>query len=212
MRAKNSKKVAEKVEPSQWHKQRMTRQERLYRSMLAPASSELVKAQPDAARWFCLVVKDGAEIAVGKRLESGGVEALVPTETIERKSAKGERYNVERAIFTGYAFARFVPSYEAFSRLRRVQSVTDFLRVGERYHEVQDVDIGYYFTDIARMPKDKSIGDGSRVRIARGPFAGMKAVVLQVFKASSMDPRCRVWCEAYQREIANMPLAFLQKL
>ncbi|MBB4146037.1 transcription termination/antitermination protein NusG [Rhizobium rhizoryzae] len=211
MRAKNTK-TAETAVLSDWQKSRLTRQERMMRSMLAPASLDLVNRSPERARWFCLVVRDGSEIAVGKRLMEGGVDTLVPTETVERRTAKGVKYEVELAFFVGYVFARFIPSNDAFERLRKVKSVFDFLRFGERYHEVRDSDLGFYLGDIHRLPKDKTIGEKDKVQIIYGPFSGVKAVVLQVLKLKSRDPVCRVWSELYQREIKNVPLAFLQRL
>lgn len=211
MRARKVKAV-DGLEPSAWQQNRVTRQQRLLRSMLAPASQALVRARPDDARWFCLVVKDGCELPVSKHLEDGGVEVLVPTETVERKTAKGLRYDAERALYAGYAFVRLVPSSEAFDRLRKVKSVLDFLRFGERYHEVREADLAFYLCDVDRLPKDKTICDGTKVAIRFGPFSGLKAVVLQVVKPQSSNPYCRVWLDVYQREIKNLPLAFVEKL
>ena len=211
MRAKNTK-PAETPVMSDWQKNWLTRHERLMRSMLAPASSDLITANPSAARWYCLTVNDGREIALGKTLAGAGVEALVPTETIERKSSTGERYEVKRPMFAGYAFVRLIPSLLAFERLRSVESGIDFLRSGESYQEVADADMGRCFREIDRLSKDKSICDSSQVEVIYGPFTGMKAVVLQVIKPKSQDPKCRIWSDVYQREIANVPLAFLRKL
>ncbi|MBT9373195.1 transcription termination/antitermination NusG family protein [Rhizobium sp. CSW-27] len=204
----------EQGEPSQWQKARMTRQERMLRARLEPASAERVKRYPADARWFCLVVVEGGELSVGRRLEGGGVEVLVPTEKLERRNRKGKLYEVERASFTGYVFVRIVPSVSAFERLRGVKGVVDFLRAGEFYHTIRDQDLGFYVSKVhaERMPKDATIGDGSRVRIKFGPFAGLDAVVLQVTAPKSRDPHCRVWSETYQREIRNIPLAFLERL
>ena len=211
MRAKITK-PTETAVLSDWQKGRLTRHERLMRSKLAPASSDLIKANPSAARWYCLTVVDGREIALGKTLADAGVEALVPTEIIERISSKGQRYEVKRPMFAGYAFVRLIPSLLAFERLRSVESGIDFLRSGECYQEVADADMGRCFCEIDRLSKDKSICDSSQVEVIYGPFAGMKAIVIQVIKPRSQHPKCRVWSELYQREIANVPLAFLRKL
>lgn len=213
MRAKNSNAI-EKREPSQWHKQRMTRQERALKAKLEPASSRHVELSPAAAQWFCLVVVEGAELSVRNRLQSAGVDVLVPTETAERKDRKGNAYKVERACFVGYVFVRIVRSLLAFERLREVKGVLDFLRAGETYHVISNRDIGFCVpkAHAERIAKDKTIGDGMRVRIWAGPFAGLDAVVLQVINPKGRDPECRLYIESFKREIKRHPLAFLERL
>lgn len=213
-RVKISKQAVEKAEPSQWHKQRMTMQERLLKAKLEPASSVHVERMPADARWFCLVVVEGAELSVRNRLKSAGVEVLVPTEMEERRDRKGKPYKVERACFVGYVFVRIIRSLPAFERLREVKGVLDFLRAGETYHVIRDQDVGFYVSKAhgERLAKDKTIGDGTRVRIWAGPFAGMNAVVLQVINPKGRDPECRLWLETFQREIKRHPLAFLERL
>lgn len=204
---------AETTEPSLWQQNRMTRQQRLYRSMLTPASAELVERRPNEAKWFCLNVFDGSELTVERRLADGGVKVLVPTEKFEML-VKEKRVERERACFTGYVFVRIVPSALAFDRLRKVKAVIDFLHNGERYHEVPDHALGFYADklNIDRMKADKSIGDGCAVVIRFGPFAGLEGVVLQVAYPKSRTPFARVWSKLYGREIKNVPLAFMEKV
>ncbi|CDZ43232.1 Transcription antitermination protein NusG [Neorhizobium galegae bv. officinalis] len=215
---KNIKKRAgacdvEAVEPSNWQKTRITRQQRLYRAMLLPASAALVEQRPADAKWFCLNVFDGAELTVESRLVDGGVKALVPREKFD-KIVKGDKIEGERACFTGYVFIRIVPSALAFERLRRVKGVVDFLHNGERYHTVRDHDLGFYADklNIDRMKADKTIGDRCEVIIRFGPFAGLECVVLQVTKPKSREPLARVWSKLYGREMKNVPLAFMEKV
>jgi transcriptional antiterminator NusG len=224
---KNVKKRAgacevEAAEPSQWQRERVTRQQRLYRAKLAPASAELVNQRPDDARWYCLIVVDGSELSVDSRLSDAGVEALVPREkrSILRKQKKGEPgklIEVERACFEGYVFVRILPSPLAFMRLREVKGVLEFLRAGERYHVVRSRDLGFYrgaFTGLntERMKSDKTIGDGTKVLVKFGPFSGVEGVVLQVSKPASRDPVARIWSALYGKEIKNVPLAHLERL
>lgn len=203
----------EGVEPSKWQKTRITRQQRLYRAMLLPASAALVEQRPAEARWFCLNVYDGAEFTVESRLADGGVKVLVAREKFE-KIVKGEKIEGERACFTGYVFVRIVPSALAFERLRKVKGVVDFLHNGERYHTVRDHDLGFYADklNIDRMKADKTIGDGCEVVIRFGPFAGLDCVVLQVTDPKSRTPYARLWVKVYGREIKNVPLAFIEKV
>ncbi|MGI2036396.1 transcription termination/antitermination protein NusG [Rhizobium panacihumi] len=208
---------AEAAEPSQWERKRLMRHERFWRSKLVAASADLVKSTPNAARWFCMIVVDGAEMSVERRLIDGGVEVLVPKhkadKVIKGKAGKPDRkISIEKASFTGYVFVHIVPSPEAFTRLKTVKGVMDFLHCGEQYHVVPDGHLAFYLGEhVDRMKTDKSIGDGCSVHIHSGPFAGYDAVVLQVISPKSRSPEARVWAKSFAREI-KMPVAFLEKL
>lgn len=201
------------VEPSQWQRNRMTRQQRLYQAMLLPASSALVDSRPDDARWFCLQVRDGSEFTVESRLTDGGVRALVPREKYT-KDRKDGPIEAERACFEGYVFVNIVPSALAFERIKKVKAVVDFLHNGERYHIVRARDLGFYADklNIDRMKSDKTIGDGNKVRIVYGPFTGLEGVVLQVTAPKSRTPAVRVWITDFGKEVKNMPLAHVEKM
>lgn len=214
MRAKNLQQ--EQGEPSQWQKARMTRMQRLAKAQLQAASAGVVAQLPDRARWYCLALEGGREATVEHHLTQAGVENFLAK---ERWVAirKGQKIEGERPMMPGYILVRVVPSNEAFHGLRQQKFVRAFVGNDAGYHVVSDRDVAVIKGislggEINRMPVDRSIGEGSAVEIAHGPFAGFKAVVVQV--TSGRSPRARLWVEAFgsQREISSIPLALLKKL
>lgn len=203
------------VEPTEWQKRKMTREERLYSALLEPAKAKRF-ADREGGKWFCVSVKSGTEFALERKLSTAGVEAFVLRDK-EEIVKKGVKYFAETPVFRGYLFVRILPSPEAFHALKEVEEVRDFLGNGTRYTEIPDAHMVVFTTvskpvDVQRMPVDRSIGQGQRVRIIDGHFAGGTCIVLQV--KSGRNPRVRVYLEGYgefARDV-TLDLALLQKL
>lgn len=219
MTAKNTKvqaKPCEEKAVSEFSKRRMTRDERLYRALLEPASTSRFEKRPDWAHWYCVSVVGGTEFALEGKLSKAGVEVFVVRERGVVVN-KGRKIEFEKPMFKNYVFVRILPLADAFHALLTLSEVRGFLGDGTRYHVISNEHMSVFKGSfekkhVERMPVDRSIGQGQEVSIVHGPFAGFNCVVLQV--SMKRDARARVWIDAFGKpfEIESIPVAFLQKL
>lgn len=219
MTAKNTKVqagVCEEKAVSEFSKRRMTRNERLYRALLEPASAERFEKRPDWAHWYCVSVAGGADFAVESKLSKAGVEVFALREKFDVVKG-GKKISAERPIFKGYLFVRILPLAEAFQALKHLTEIRDFLGDGTQYIVIPNEHMEifqrtYEKIHVERMPVDKSIGQGNRAHITDGVFAGRECLVLQVM--SGRNPKVRVFVEGFgefARDV-TLDLAFLRKL
>lgn len=196
-------------------KQREGRILRLASQQLRFAVKDAGGEQTNGARWFCLQVASGFDFTVEKLLLDCGVEVLVPREKVVI-IRRGEKIETDRPIFSGYVLVRFVPSPEAFDGLRRQKNVFGFVAGLTGYLVVSEREVKRFqqltLSLISRMPTDKSIGEGTEARITYGPFAGIECVVLAVKWRREGRARVRIVYDGNPFEIADMPLAFLERL
>ena len=200
-----------------WRQQRVTRRLRLARQQLAKASAKLVEADRESARWFCLTVSGGKEFSVEKLLTDAGVQVLLPSEKVVWVK-RGKKVEGERLMFPGYLLVRIVPSAEAFEGLRRQerQGVTGFVSGPTGYHVISDRELNRWWqlsdAEIGAMETDKTIGQGSRVRVKQGFWAGLTCVVIDVKWRRKPTARLQIEGAASAMPLDKMPIAFLEKL
>ncbi|MDW5315004.1 transcription termination/antitermination protein NusG [Rhizobium sp. PL01] len=168
------------------------------------------------APWFCLQVKSGCEYRVESRLRDCGIEASVPSEKFAFVKNGRIIEDQNRPFFRGYVLVRCMYSVEAMMGLRNVIDVVSIVG-GARYpwrvpgKFVQRFNAMIEDGSLDRLPADRSITAGDRVKIKCGPFEGFDARVLQVTKARKA--RCTVAIRLYGRETEiEMPLAHVDKL
>lgn len=208
--------VAEAVEPSEWSKGRTALAERMEAERLLPAQAERFAGRPEVARWYCVSVNWGCEFAVESKLAKAGVEVFVLRERFDFVKG-GKKFEGERPVFKGYVFVRIWPFADAFIALKQVKKVRDILGNEKGYQVVPNAHIDVFKrvfekVDVARMPVDRSIGQGSKAHITHGHFTGRDCVVVQV--TGGRNPRARVCVDGfgdYARDV-TIDLAFLQKL
>jgi transcriptional antiterminator NusG len=208
--------VCAQNEPSEWQKRRMTRRLRLAIQQLSAAAMTRFEDEPTRAKWFCMAVFGGRELTLEQNLKDAGVDVFVPR---ERWTAvkKGVKVEGESALLPGYMLVRVLPSAEAFFGLKLQEGVVDFVGGSTGYYEVRLADVTKLkaicdTNDISRMAVDRSIGQGSKVQITHGPFAGHDCVVVQV--TAARNARATVWIEAFGDRLkpVTLPLAFLKKV
>lgn len=168
------------------------------------------------AFWYCLKVETGKEFDVEKTLLKANIDAFMPREKWMRVS-KGQKIEAVSPFFPSYMLVRFVPSVEAFRGIRTVKHVVDFLRGPDHYHVINDTDVTVFkgICDAPQPPRertDKSMRDGDKADIVKGPFTGFMCMILSV--RWSLIARARVAIDVQGKvfEIDSMPLAFLKKL
>jgi transcriptional antiterminator NusG len=176
------------------------------------------EAKPKKARWYCLHVEQGCEIAVEKALLDSDVEAMVARETfVQVRRGSGEKAVVTRALFPSYVLVRCVPSDEAFGFLRHFDNVRKIIGGDSGYHVIRDEDVSLFKTiadggDVPRMKTDKSLAQGDRALIHMGPFAGFDCIVTAVKWCRMARASVRIALGGRQFDIDSMPVAFLKKL
>jgi transcriptional antiterminator NusG len=203
------------TEADQRRSQREGRVLRLARQQLRFAAKDFRGDSAHGARWFCLQVATGFDFTVEKLLSECSVEVLVPREKVT-SVRRGRKLESERPYFSGYVLVRFVPSPEAFDGLRRQKNVFGFVAGLTGYLVVSDKEVKRFQqltpSLISRMPTDKSICEGTKARITCGPFAGIDCVVLAVKWKREGRARVQIAYDGNCFEIADMPLAFLERL
>lgn len=188
---------------------------RISESNLAAASAEWVDMKPRLAKWYCLQVMTGREIAVENALRAAKVEVVSPREKCVFVR-KGKKIEGERMFFPGYLLVHCVPSPEAFFGLRRVKHVIDIVGGQERYHVIRNEDVsifrGMAESPAPRVKTDKTVADGDEAEITGGPFNGFSCVVIAV--KYCREARAEVQIDVLGRSfnIKSMPLAFMKKL
>jgi transcriptional antiterminator NusG len=193
------------------------RMQRIAAHNLRAAARRITDRFPEKARWFCIQVQNGRELAVEKELIDANVDAFMPREKWVAVR-RGRKIEGERAYLPGYILVRFVPSPEAFQGLRRKRFVVDI--VGGRegsYHVIRADDVAVFKSfldrpDVSRMPTDKSFGDGDLAEITFGPFQGFNCLVTKVEWCREAWAAVVIEVSGRTFPIARMPLAFLKKL
>ncbi|MBX5015938.1 transcription termination/antitermination protein NusG [Rhizobium lentis] len=188
---------------------------RITEASLAAASADLVERKPKSAKWYCLQVMTGREIAVENALAAAKVEIVSPRQKCV-VIRKGKKIETQRMFFPGYLLVHCVPSPEAFHGLRRVKNVIDIVGGHDRYHVIRNEDVsifrGMAENPAPRVQTDKTIADGDTVEITGGPFNGFSCVVIAV--KWCREARAEVQIDVLGRSfnIKSMPLAFMKKL
>lgn len=192
------------------------RMRRIAARNLKEASMTVTERNPDSARWYCLQVKKGREIAVENELQEAGVEVFAPRERV-MEVRHGRKIDCDRMFFPGYLLVRCVPSPAAFHGLKRQNNVLDIIGGNDgTYYVVRDEVVNAFKNmngvDAPRIATDKTWKDGDKADIVLGPFTGFLCIVLSV--KWCRQARARVVIDLHGRsfEIDSMPLAFLKKV
>jgi transcriptional antiterminator RfaH len=134
--------------------------------------------------WFCLRAQPKHEhIAAAHLRREPGVEVFLPRIRYRRATRQGPA-QVTEALFPGYLFARFQTGL--LPLVRSAGGVSTVVHFGSEWAVVPAPVIDELKTltrgeDICVVREDPVPGE--RVRIARGPFAGMEALVTRVMSA-----------------------------
>jgi transcription antitermination factor NusG len=136
-------------------------------------------APPSFAQWHALRLRSRQEFAVREALRAEGVEEFLPTFVTESQWTD-RTVKVERPLFAGYSFARFV-ALDA-SRILQTRGVVEILSINQRPIPLSDEVIA----DLRRVvesPAPVSLCPyvaGETVRVKSGPFAGVSGVIARV--------------------------------
>lgn len=132
--------------------------------------------------WYALRIKVGQEPAITERLRANGVPEFLPTYARQVRSSDRTRL-VRRALFAGYTFACFDRADP--SLIWATPGVLQILGTDESSSISAGAIANLRTVCASSQAKAVPYAAGlSRVRIARGPFAGVEGTVTRIKGAS----------------------------
>jgi transcription antitermination factor NusG len=137
--------------------------------------SELIRAP----RWFALKTRSRHEKLVRDRLESQGIEPLLPTIT-KLSQWKDRRKEVVVPLFSGYCFARF--AWPDRLAVQKTSGVVEIVGGGDRPEPISDDEIDALKTLMAstlRYDASPYLREGMMVEVAKGPLKGVRGLLVR---------------------------------
>ena len=135
--------------------------------------------------WYCLRSRPKHEhIAAAHLRMLDGVTVFCPRIRFKRATPQGLVW-VTEAMFSAYLFARFELA-EMHRQVRCAYGVSDIVRFGDRYPTIEDEALAQLrdHTGVAEVKElIYELSHGDEVKIVRGAFVGLEAIVTQVLPA-----------------------------
>ena len=135
--------------------------------------------------WYCLRSQPKHEhIAAAHLRMLDGVTVFCPRIRFKRATRQGLVW-VTEAMFPGYLFARFELA-EMHRQVRCAYGVSDIVRFGDRYPAIEDEALAQLrdHTGVAEVKElIYELSQGDEVKIVRGAFVGLEAIVTKVLPA-----------------------------
>ena len=137
---------------------------------------------PIGPHWYAVQTRSNSEGVVTSELNGKGVENFCPAFGEVHQWADRKKL-VQRPLFPGYVFVRFVDSGSARLSVLQTSGAVRILGIGEKLEAIPDKEI----ESIERVLKSgKScfahpfLPEGSRVRVRCGPLRGVEGVLVRV--------------------------------
>jgi transcription antitermination factor NusG len=145
-----------------------------YSSMLR---NPLVCASPEAPRWFAAYTKPHHEKRVAEHLELRNVALFCPLYHSARRWNNGCRVTLELPLFPGYVFVRIPAAQRA--RVLELSGVVSIVSTSCGPTPLADDDIERLRSGLRLVNAEPHpfLTVGEKVRIWRGPLAGLSGVV-----------------------------------
>jgi transcription antitermination factor NusG len=137
-------------------------------------------AAPPAEAWFAVWTRNQYEPRVADQLRRKRFEVFLPTVHVPSRR-RDRRLILEQPLFPGYVFLRFAPSRAGYVTVASTDGVVRVL--GEGWDALQAIPdeqvaaVRRLVTSAADARAVPWIRVGDRVRIARGPLAGLEGLV-----------------------------------
>jgi transcription antitermination factor NusG len=132
-----------------------------------------------SARWYALRTKSRHEKLVRDRLESQGVEPLLPTIT-RLNQWKDRRKEVVVPLFSGYCFARF--AWPDRLAVQTTSGVVEIVGGGERPESIPDEEIEairQLMASTLRYDASPYLREGMMVEVTKGPLQGVRGLLVR---------------------------------
>jgi len=130
-------------------------------------------------RWYALKTRSRHEKFVRDRLQSQGIEQLLPTIT-KLSQWKDRRKEIVVPLFLGYCFARF--AWPDRLAVQKTSGVVDIVGGGDRPEPISDVEIDALKTLMAstlRYDATPYLREGMMVEVAKGPLKGVRGLLVR---------------------------------
>lgn len=135
--------------------------------------------EPQAAHWYAAYTLANHEKRIGEQLGRKGVENFLPLyESI--RQWKDRRVRLQLPLFPGYVFVR-IALFERLTVLR-LAGVARLVGFGDRPAPLADEEMEGLRRGMGsqlKMEPHPYVSKGQRVRILRGPLAGMDGILLR---------------------------------
>lgn len=166
----------------------------------APPAPAEPAAISSVASWFALGIFSRREFQVAEALRGEGVEAWLPTRTVETKWSDRTKLTTH-PLFSGYLFARFA-AREA-SRIRQTRGVFAILSLDNEPVAIPDAEIANLrritASTLALAPCPYVTGES--VTIKSGPLYGVSGVVVRTKGSTRVVVRCEILRRAVSVEV-----------
>jgi transcription antitermination factor NusG len=168
-----------------------------------PYLSEIVECTPaGVTRWHALWTRSHCEKLVHDQLVSKGLHPFLP---VLREPCKGPKHRPSAGtpLFPGYLFLHEAMDKANYIEVRKTRGLVAIL--GERWDRlavIPDDEVGAIQRMIeSRLPlaAHPYLREGERVRVARGPLAGIEGILIQVHPKKT---RLVVSIDLLQRSVA----------
>ena len=149
-------------------------------------------------RWFAVRVKSRAEKAVAMMARNKGFEEFLPLYA-SRNRWSDRTKSVEMPLFPGYVFCRLNP--ERRLPVLTIPGVLHFVGIGKTPFPVADAEVAAIRRAVACGLSAEPwpfLEVGQRVRLERGPLAGIEGILLEACK----EQRLIVSVTLLQRSVA----------
>ena len=145
----------------------------------AAISSEAVEPAP-LEQWFAVWTRSRCETKVEDGLARKGFEVFLPRIRLASRR-RDRRATIDWPLFPGYVFLRFAPSREGYIGAASTEGVVRIL--GERWdalHALPDAQLEAVRRLVGTEERVRPVpwlANGDRVRIVRGPLAGIEGSI-----------------------------------
>lgn len=147
---------------------------------MKPGSDIFTASNPETTRnWYAVYVRPSHEAQVAKHFNVREIESYLPRYQVQHRWKNRCTRKLDLPLFPGYIFARMSPTERV--RALGVTSVLYLVGTGGRPTALPDSEIDVLRAGLhARNPEPHPfLKIGNRVRIRRGPLAGMEGVVVR---------------------------------
>lgn len=136
----------------------------------------------DTLSWFAVHVKSRHEFQVHEKLTGAGIEAFLPSVEMLRKW-KDRNKLIRFPLFPGYLFVHTDTGHHARLTVLKTPGVVRFLGSGsnepEPIPDEQVLSLKKVIETNAPLDPYPYLQEGRRVRISRGPLAGVEGVLVR---------------------------------
>ena len=139
----------------------------------------LPATEQSAPVWLAAYTTPRHEKAVARHFEVRNVEHFLPLYRVDRRWKNGCKVSVEFPVFPNYLFVRTYPNTS--SRLLGVPGVIALVGPGRRATPIPDTEINLLRKELPlrKFEPHPYLVVGCRVRIAAGPLAGARGILLR---------------------------------